>query len=94
MYDARHSTETVQPMTRCESCDAQHRAHEDRVYGERGDASLVLLANAAIPGACDSERVKLAGECGAGLRPPPGTVLMRQSPPALRRLYTSPMKIE
>ncbi len=71
MYDARHSTETVPPMTRCESCDAQHRAHEDRVYGERGDASLVPLANAAIPGACDSERVKLAGECGAGLRPPP-----------------------
>jgi hypothetical protein len=92
-------------MTRFESCDAQHRARGDRVYGERGDASLagecggaslVLLASAAIPGACDSERVKLAGECGAArrVRPPPGTALMRQSPPALRRLYTSPMEIE
>jgi hypothetical protein len=95
-YDARHATENVQPMTRCESRDAQHRAHGDRVYGECGGASLVLLASAAIPGACDSERVKLAGECGAArrVRPPPGTALMRQSPPALRRLYTSPMEIE
>jgi hypothetical protein len=97
-YDARHATETVQPMTRCESCDAPHRAHRDRVYGECGGASLVVLASAAIPGACDSERVKLAGECGAApARAAPArhcTALMRPSPPALRRLYTSPMEIE